>query len=61
MKRGRKAKLGAEEKEAMESYIEEHPTSLRSELVDFLRNKFNVKVSIETVGRTLKELKLSRK
>lgn len=60
-KKGPSPKIHEEAREALREVLEEDPTVLLSEIVDYLIEYFTIDVSVVIVSKTLKEISLTRK
>ena len=58
---GRPQKIHREVEEGIIDFLEEYPTVRRDEVCDFLSDEYDIECGVHTVGRVLKELKMTHK
>ena len=58
---GRPRAIHKEAQQAIVDFIEDFPTARRDKVCDLLKDKFDISVAPNTVGRYLKELKITHK
>ncbi|RMZ75166.1 hypothetical protein DV737_g5420, partial [Chaetothyriales sp. CBS 132003] len=54
---GAPRKVSAAAEEGIVEFLKEHPTPTRDEVANFLRDKYDIDISVTTVGRLLQRLK----